>query len=194
VIVTGTGAPAHAVVRVADKRVRVRRGSFVDAINLNRPTTRIRIVARARGYRPARVETTVHYSAGTARVMLLARRAATSVKALASATTSNGTAVAPLLSSRSGRAEFMSGCTQGGGQEQTCACFYQHLAGSGAFDTRAGQTASLDQIIQAGTSGDVTAMPVRSARRWWTVRRRLSTSRRAQALPRVNPAARAGAR
>lgn len=159
VFVSGTVSPAHAVVRVAGKRVRVHRGSFRHAIRLDRRTTRIKIVARARGFRTARIQTTVHYSARTARVMLLARRAATSVQSLAPSINPGNTSLGPLLASSAGRAEFMSGCTRETGQDQLCGCFYDHLAQSGAFDSQAEQAVALNQIIQAGTDGNPAELP-----------------------------------
>ena len=155
VIVSGSVTPAHAVVRVAGKRVRVRHGSFVHAINLSARTTRIRIVARARGYRTGRIETTVHYSAGTAKVMLMARRAATSVQSaipVASATVGSE----PLLGSAAGRAEFMTACT---GAKTACACFYSHVVQGGAFSSRSRELAALSQINQAEADGNAAQLP-----------------------------------
>ncbi len=159
VIVTGSVNPVHAAVRVAGKHVRVRHGSFVRPVYLNGRTTRIRIVARARGYRSARIDTTVHYSAGTAKVMLLARRAATSVRALASSGSANPSVLGPTLGSPAGRALFMQGCNNTPGQEQACTCFYDHLARSGAFNSRSKQTAAMNQIIQAASDDNVAEMP-----------------------------------
>jgi hypothetical protein len=155
VIVTGTVTPAHSVVRVAGKRVRVRRGSFVRPVYLNGGTTRIKIVARAHGYRAARIETTVHYSAGTAKVMVLARRAATSVRS-AIPTASATVGSEPLLGSAAGRGEFMRECT---GRQAACACFYRHVVQTGAFSSRSRELAAVNQINQAEADGNAAELP-----------------------------------
>jgi Glucodextranase, domain B len=165
VLVAGTVTPAHAVVRVEGKRVRLRHGSFEHPVNLNGRTTRIKIVARAHGYRPARVETTVHFSSGTARVMLLARRAATSVRSAGlsgSASAGLGATAGsdPLLGSAAGRAEFMSACAgSDSGRQGACACVYSHVVAGGDFSSRSRELATRAQINQAEAAGDAADLP-----------------------------------
>jgi hypothetical protein len=166
VFVAGTVTPTHAQVRIAGRRVRVRRGRFSRAIYLTQGTTRIRILARARGYRPARLRTTVHYSSRTANVMLLARRAATSVGSVTSLVSGYGSAGGSgsftLLNSAAGRQQFMTDCNANSGDAnpQGCTCLYDHLVRSGAFNSRSQELAQARQMVRAATAGDVTEMPI----------------------------------
>jgi hypothetical protein len=77
--VAGSVVPAQATVSVAGERVRVRHGSFLRAIRLERRTTRIRVTGQSRGFTPTSVETVVHYSARTASALEAARKADTSL-------------------------------------------------------------------------------------------------------------------
>ncbi len=64
--VSGTVAPAGARVVVAGHTATVRGGAFLAPLRLTSARTRIQIVASARGYRPASLQTTVRYQAGAA--------------------------------------------------------------------------------------------------------------------------------
>ena len=160
--VAGTVRPTQSVVKIAGRRVHVtRHGSFSSSIRLSRATTRIRIVARARGYVTARTQTTVRYSAATANGMRVALHAATDRNV--GATTGIGFDTGPQFGSPAGRADYMANCnisTGGAGGTAACTCLYNHLNASGAFSTRAKEAALYQRAVTAVTRNSMSGMPI----------------------------------
>ena len=134
--VLGTITPESAVVHVAGKPVRVKRGAFEEPLVLRKGVTHIRIDGSAKGFSGASMVVSVRYTPRAPAPAASSGGGGTEPRAPSSATPGGGGQAAGDLSPVQ-KAEAVNSCANAsGGNTTLCLCIFDRLAKAG-FNTQA---------------------------------------------------------
>jgi hypothetical protein len=157
IVVLGTIEPKDAVVLVSGKRATVHNGAFKWPLVLRHRVTRIKVIARARGFVASTTELAVTYRPDH-------RRSPHAVRAGAVQSSPASASLVPLGGGADGTlpsgpgAAFVAGCTNSGGSVIGCTCVWSELTKRG-FDTEPQLEALAEQWRRSFLSKGVIAFP-----------------------------------